>query len=131
MNTELTLIDESGIRFIVDVNQLTPMGFEAEITEKELSELRDDSGRFREFSLCLNASNDDDNTECIGMCRVHSVRRICADKSMLCMRFERATGTAYDRLAASGSQFNTQQSVSQQSVSQISGMDIPDVLRRA
>ena len=95
MNTELSLTDNSGVALSVGVRGLTPMGFECILSGAALEALRDDSGRFRDFDLVIRGS---DLSECIGHCRVHSVRRICADKSAICIRFEGAADAAYKRL---------------------------------
>ncbi|MBN58415.1 MAG: hypothetical protein VYD52_08820 [Pseudomonadota bacterium] len=127
MNTELTLVDVSGTHLSVDINQLTPMGFESVISQRELAELRDESGRFREFEMQLRASNDEQNTylESLGVCRVHSVRRICADKSVLCLRFEASPCDVYKRLAGAG--------IGNINIHPMGEMcaDIPEILRRA
>lgn len=96
MNTELTLRDACGKELSVVVEGLTPMGFETVISQPALADLRDDTGRFRAFDLHTNAMADD----CLGQCRVHSVRRICADKCMLCLRFDGPIPAVYDRLCS-------------------------------
>ena len=117
MNTELTLKDASGVRFSVDVNQLTPMGFECIVSQPELSELRDDTGRFREFEMILGPE-DQSGYDCVGVCRVHSVRRICADKSVVCVRFEDSARSVYERLI-------------KDALSRSSSLDLGAQLRRA
>ena len=127
MNTELTLVDVTGTQLSVDINQLTPMGFESVISQRELAELRDESGRFREFEIQLRASNDEREAhlESLGLCRVHSVRRICADKSVLCLRFEASACDIYRRLTGAG--------VGNINIRPIEKAcdDIPEILRRA
>ncbi|MEK9712273.1 MAG: hypothetical protein VW258_06880 [Thalassolituus sp.] len=95
MNTELSLTDNAGVVISVGVRDLTPMGFECILAGEAIDALRDASGRFRDFDLVVSGSGE---PECIGHCRVHSVRRICADKSAICIRFEGAAGPAYQRL---------------------------------
>lgn len=126
MNTELTLVDVSGTQLSVDINQLTPMGFQSVISQRELAELRDESGRFREFEMQLRASNDEQKAhlESLGICRVHSVRRICADKSVLCLRFEASPCDIYNRLAGAG--------VGNINIHPVrEPCEIPEILRRA
>lgn len=98
MNTELKLKNGADIEILVDLNELTPMGFQSTIEESSLSHVRDDSGRFREFTLVVELDNGR-LSEKIGQCRVHSIRRICADNSVICVRFDSNPLSVIERLA--------------------------------
>lgn len=98
MNTELKLKDPSGVEIKVDLDDLTPMGFQSTIDESTLINLRDDSGRYRQFSLVVEMGKGR-VSEMIGQCRIHSIRRICADKSVICVRFDSNPLSVLDRLA--------------------------------
>ena len=98
MKTELKLKDGADIEIIIDLNELTPMGFQSTIAESSLINVRDDSGRYREFTLVVEMDNGR-LSEKIGQCRVHSIRRICADKSVICVRFDSSPLSVIDRLA--------------------------------
>ena len=54
MKTELKLKDDSGVEINVDLDDLTPMGFQSTIAESSLMKLRDDSGRYKQFTLVVD-----------------------------------------------------------------------------
>lgn len=98
MNTELKLKDSSGVGIVVDLDDLTPMGFQSTIAESSLITLRDESGRYRQFTLVVEMDKGR-ISESIGLCRIHSIRRVCADKSIICVRFDSNPLSVIERLA--------------------------------
>ena len=98
MKTELKLKDDSGVEINVDLDDLTPMGFQSTIAESSLMKLRDDSGRYKQFTLVVDMEKGR-LVETIGQCRIHSIRRICANKSVICVRFDSNPLSVIERLS--------------------------------
>lgn len=99
MKTRVLLRNEDGTELTVLAEDITPLGFQSVIGQQMIPDIRDNSGRFRIFDICILSDSDTEGFV-IGQCRVQSVRRVCADKSVISVRYEHTIADAYRRLSA-------------------------------
>ncbi|WP_373928182.1 hypothetical protein [Thalassolituus sp.] len=106
MNTSIRLRNNEGTEIYVSAEQITPLGFQSEISHELIPDIRDESGRFRVFDICMPAETND-HCDVIGQCRVHSMRRVSADKSIICVRYENVSAEVYRSLYESEGDFTS------------------------
>jgi hypothetical protein len=102
MNTNIKFIDiqtpESA--FKVDVDELTPLGFECVLDPQTTQGLRDECGRFKVFSIELSLLTPQGRQVVTGECQIHSIRRVSATQAAVCARFTHIGTNGYRWISA-------------------------------